>query len=71
MWSLGCIVHEMCQLKPPFSARNECDLARIVIEEDFTEIDSSYSSHLRGFVKLLLEKDVITSVFPPLLNLSM
>jgi len=54
MWSLGCIVYEMCALKPPFRAENMEGLYKRVIRGVYDKLPARYSSELSEHVKQLL-----------------
>ncbi|XP_065175331.1 serine/threonine-protein kinase Nek2-like [Sycon ciliatum] len=54
MWSLGCLVYELCSLRPPFQAANQKLLALKIREGRFQPLPSTYSSDLRSLVEQLL-----------------
>lgn len=55
MWSLGCILYEMCSFRPPFVARNFKELRRAVMLGAFPPLPASYSEELSLLVKALLQ----------------
>lgn len=57
MWSLGCILYEMCVLRPPFMARNFKELRRSVLIGAFPPLPPFYSEELNLLVKALLQMD--------------
>lgn len=57
MWSLGCLLYEMCALHPPFEASNQLALAMKIKTGRFERIPSSYSEELQRFVRGLIEVD--------------
>ena len=57
MWSLGCLLYEMCALHPPFEASNQLALAMKIKTGRFERIPSSYSEELQRFVRALIEVD--------------
>ena len=57
MWSMGCIIFEMCQFSPPFLAEDMAGLSRKVRHNACPRISSQYSKDLQALVKRLLSKD--------------
>ena len=55
MWSLGCILYEMCSFRPPFVARNFKELRRAVMLGAFPPLPAGYSEELSLLVKALLQ----------------
>jgi len=47
IWSLGCLVYEMCALVPPFTAPNQKLLAEKIKQGQFRRIPSRYSDSLQ------------------------
>ena len=47
IWSLGCLVYEMCSLVPPFTASNQKFLAEKIKQGVFRRIPSRYSDSLQ------------------------
>jgi NIMA (never in mitosis gene a)-related kinase len=54
IWSIGCIIYEMCSLKPPFTASDMGGLYKKIIRGVYPEIPSMYSQDLRSLIKCLL-----------------
>ena len=54
IWSLGCIVYELCQLRPPFRGTNLRELSRNVIRGYYLPISSYYSNDLRNIIAMML-----------------
>ena len=54
IWSLGCIIYEMCTLKPPFRAENMEGLFKKVTRGVYDKLPSRYSSELSECIKLML-----------------
>eukprot|EP01029_Cantina_marsupialis_P026945 TRINITY_DN7392_c0_g2_i1.p1 TRINITY_DN7392_c0_g2~~TRINITY_DN7392_c0_g2_i1.p1 ORF type:complete len:417 (-),score=76.20 TRINITY_DN7392_c0_g2_i1:319-1569(-) len=57
IWALGCIIFEMCALRPPFLANDMPSLARQVKVATVPRIPSSYSSGLGRVVASMLVKN--------------
>jgi len=55
MWSLGCVVYELCALKPPFRAEDMEGLYRKVLRGMYPRIPSHYSSDLSEVIASLLQ----------------
>ena len=54
IWSLGCIVYEMAQLRPPFQATNSLSLAMKIKEAKFDRIPKRYSEELWRVITWML-----------------
>ncbi|ANB11068.1 serine/threonine protein kinase KIN3 [Sugiyamaella lignohabitans] len=46
VWSLGCVIYELCALHPPFQAKTHMALSQKIREGAFDDIPSCYSSTL-------------------------
>ena len=57
VWSLGCVLYELCTLERAFQGKNLIGLARKIEFEQPEEISEFYSEGLRELVFCLLEKD--------------
>lgn len=57
MWSLGCLLHEMCVLAPPFDATNQLALALKIKAGRYNRIPSQYSVGLQSAINGLLQID--------------
>lgn len=58
IWSLGCLLYELCALMPPFTAFNQKELAGKIREGKFRRIPYRYSEELNGLIAaMLLLKD--------------
>ena len=58
IWSLGCIVYEMCCLRMPFKGKTMDELKDNICNGKFDKISSRYSTELSEFINLMLEIDV-------------
>lgn len=57
IWSLGCVLYELCTLKHPFEAQNQGALILKILRGKYPPISSSYSKPLHEMVDRLLLKD--------------
>ena len=57
VWSLGCIVHELCTLLRPFGGSNILEIVSKTISFDPAPISMSYSSDLQNGILRMLDKD--------------
>mmetsp|Transcript_17298 Transcript_17298/g.19353 ORF Transcript_17298/g.19353 Transcript_17298/m.19353 type:complete len:316 (-) Transcript_17298:34-981(-) len=55
LWSLGCVLYEVCALKPPFTAANMKGLYNKVIKGDYTRIPTMYSDDLSKVIDMCLQ----------------
>ncbi|EAS04367.2 plant dual-specificity MAP kinase kinase family domain protein (macronuclear) [Tetrahymena thermophila SB210] len=54
IWSLGCVIYEMCALKPPFKGKDMEDLFKKVQRGVYDPIPSHFSKELNLFIAQLL-----------------
>ena len=54
MWSLGCLLYELCTFRPPFEAESMEGLARKVMRGRYDPIPSGYSQSLKNLIAKLL-----------------
>lgn len=57
IWSLGCIIYELCSLRPPFTANSYVSLAAAINQGDFARIPSVYSDELNKVIRKMITKD--------------
>jgi NIMA (never in mitosis gene a)-related kinase len=57
IWSLGCILYEMCTLRHPFEAKNQAALLLKIIKGKYESIPRIYSRQLGEIVHSCLIKD--------------
>ncbi|KAM8946542.1 serine/threonine-protein kinase Nek2 isoform 2-T2 [Pelodytes ibericus] len=72
IWSLGCLLYELCALSPPFTAYNQKDLAEKIREGKFRRIPYRYSEDLNKVItKMLNLKDYLRPSIEDLLQSSL
>lgn len=57
IWSLGCVLYELCTLKHPFEAANQAALILKIVRAKYNPLSSNYSKGLRDMVDWTLTKD--------------
>eukprot|EP00826_Nyctotherus_ovalis_P011783 TRINITY_DN13070_c0_g1_i5.p1 TRINITY_DN13070_c0_g1~~TRINITY_DN13070_c0_g1_i5.p1 ORF type:complete len:195 (+),score=48.12 TRINITY_DN13070_c0_g1_i5:480-1064(+) len=55
MWSLGCVLYEMCALKPPFTAATMKQLSKKIVAGVYPNIPAVYSADMAQVVRGLLQ----------------
>lgn len=58
IWSLGCLVYELCSLSPPFTAMNQRSLEVKIRIGKFRPIPEHYSLALSEVVDSMLKVNV-------------
>lgn len=57
IWSLGCVIYELCNRSHAFSAQTINGLAVKILKGDYNPPDESYSHELRDLIARLLQVD--------------
>lgn len=61
VWSLGCVLYEMCELRSPFRNENEkmslMDLFNKITKGEFKPINVRYSDDLRNLINNMIKTD--------------
>jgi NIMA (never in mitosis gene a)-related kinase len=55
IWSVGCVLYEMCALQPPFQAKDMRGLHKKIVEGIVPSLPHPYTKDLSHMVKLLLQ----------------
>ena len=58
LWSIGCVIYELCNLKPPFKGKDLDELFMNVCKGKPERIYNTYSDDLWKMIQMLLEVDV-------------
>lgn len=51
IWSLGCIIYELCALEPPFNAKSHFQLVQKIKEGKITQLPDFYSPELMQVIR--------------------
>jgi NIMA (never in mitosis gene a)-related kinase len=54
IWSIGCVIYELCCLSQPFKATDFPSLFRKVLKGEFAPIPSKYSENMKELVRMCL-----------------
>ncbi|ORY02602.1 never in mitosis gene a-related expressed kinase 2 [Basidiobolus meristosporus CBS 931.73] len=55
IWALGCVLYEICALKPPFPAQSQAVLFNKILTGSVPRLPSYYSNDLNNVVKSMLQ----------------
>jgi NIMA (never in mitosis gene a)-related kinase len=55
IWSLGCVIYEMCALDPAFKSKDMKELFSKVVKGRYNEIPNVYSSDLASVIRCMLQ----------------
>jgi NIMA (never in mitosis gene a)-related kinase len=58
VWSLGCVLYELCTLEHAFKSSNLLNLVYKIVHEDPDPISSKYSAEVQNLISLLLKKNL-------------
>ncbi|XP_034637725.1 serine/threonine-protein kinase Nek6-like [Trachemys scripta elegans] len=56
IWALGCVLFEMCALKPPFDGINLVSLFYKIVKGEYAAVPECYSEPLHGLIQTILAK---------------
>lgn len=59
VWSMGCVLYELCALHPPFTASSQTELNRKIRLGDFERIPARYSDDLNAVIAKMLNVEVL------------
>ncbi|XP_060106013.1 serine/threonine-protein kinase Nek5-like isoform X2 [Heteronotia binoei] len=57
VWALGCVLFELCALKPPFTGFSLGSLFNKIVKEDYAPVPECYSEPLHCLVRVILQKN--------------
>ncbi|GAB1597748.1 serine/threonine-protein kinase Nek1-like isoform X3 [Argonauta hians] len=56
IWSLGCVLYELTNLRHPFEARNLNNLVFKIVSGKYPPVPAKYSSNLRDLISVMLKR---------------
>ncbi|KAH8419852.1 hypothetical protein KR009_003299 [Drosophila setifemur] len=57
VWAVGCLIYEMCALRPPFRGRAFDQLSEKIAQGEFSRIPAIYSADLQEIIAFMLAVD--------------
>jgi NIMA (never in mitosis gene a)-related kinase len=57
VWSVGCIIYELCALDYPFKGSNIIELMGKILNSEPESIPKNYSEHLQELISFVLQKE--------------
>ncbi|XP_058506211.1 NIMA-related kinase 12 [Solea solea] len=54
MWALGCLLYEICALRPPFTASNLLSLLYKITKGEYEPVPNVYSDEINSSIKMML-----------------
>eukprot|EP01063_Lacrimia_lanifica_P008003 TRINITY_DN1513_c1_g1_i1.p1 TRINITY_DN1513_c1_g1~~TRINITY_DN1513_c1_g1_i1.p1 ORF type:complete len:697 (+),score=307.37 TRINITY_DN1513_c1_g1_i1:123-2213(+) len=57
VWAVGCVLHQMCTLRPPFEGQNMKQLMQRIVRGTPAAVSPNYSMELRELLKSMLQKN--------------
>lgn len=58
IWSMGCVLYELCALHPPFTASSQTELNRKIRLGSFSRIPARYTDDLNDVISKMLHVEV-------------
>ncbi|MBN3289709.1 NEK4 kinase, partial [Polypterus senegalus] len=54
IWALGCLLFEICSLKPPFDAKNLISLFYKIVKGEYSKVPDVFSENLHSLIQMML-----------------
>lgn len=54
IWALGCLLYEICALRPPFAATNLLSLFYKITQGDYNPVPGMYSDNISSLIRMML-----------------
>lgn len=54
IWALGCLLYEICSLRPPFAATNLLSLFYKITKGDYSPVPDMYSDNISSMIQIML-----------------